>query len=135
MKRLVWVAVGIGGTLYCVRKAQQMRRRYSPPAVVGRAVDDLGERAETLGRRVRTTATSFGDDLRTAMAERERQLHEALRAPGQAAPEGRTSARAAREHARTAARYGAEPAGRHAVPGDRPRVDPDDVDGDLPYSF
>lgn len=135
MKRLVWVAVGIGGTLYCVRKAQQLRKRYSPPAVVGRAVDDLGERAQSLRMRVRTTATSFGDDLRAAMAERERQLHGALLAPGQATPEARPSSRQARDQARTAARYGAEPAGRHAVPGDHPRVDADDVDGDLPYSF
>lgn len=136
MRRLVWVAVGIGGTLYAVRKSQQLRARYSPPAVVGRAVDDLGERASTFAERVRASVTSFGDDLRSAAAEREQQLGAALLAPGQDAPEGSArQARRDREQARTAARWGAEPARGRAVPGQDPRVDDDDVDGDLPYSF
>ncbi|PFG35656.1 hypothetical protein ATL41_0351 [Flavimobilis soli] len=136
MRRLVWVAVGIGGTLYAVRKAQQLRERYSPPAVVGRAVDDLGERASTFAERARASVASFGDDLRSAAAEREQQLGSALLAPGQAAPErGARPSRHDREQARTAARWGAEPVSGSAVPGQDPRVDDDDVDGDLPYSF
>lgn len=136
MRRLVWVAVGIGGTLYAVRKAQQLRARYSPPAVVGRAVDDLGEHASTFVERARASVASFGDDLRTAAAEREHQLGAALLSSGQDTPQraaGRT--RRDRDQARTAARWGAEPARGRSVPGQDPRVDDDDVDGDLPYSF
>ena len=136
MRRLVWVAVGIGGTLYAVRKAQQLRERYSPPAVVGRAVDDQGERASTFVERARVSVASFGDDLRAAAAERERQLGAALLSSGQDAPQRDAGhSRRDREQARTAARWGAEPARGRAVPGQDPRVDDDDVDGDLPYSF
>ena len=135
MRRLVWVAVGIGGTLYGLRKAQQLRDRYSPPAVVGRAVDSAGQRAGALTARVRTSAASFGTDLRAAAREREEQLHAALLSPGQDAPARGLRSRGPRDQARTAARYDAEPARHRVVPGATPRVDEDDVDGDLPYSF
>lgn len=135
MKRLFWVVVGAGAAVWTARKAQEVRQRYSPPAVVGRAVDDLSARATGVADRVRSAASSFSEDLRTAAARREEELHAALLSDGQVpAPRVRESAHA-REQRRTAARYGARPADGAARPGQHTRVDPDDDDGDLPYSF
>lgn len=139
MKRLVWVAVGAGAAIVVARRLSVLRERFSPPAVVDRAVRGAGDRATTVVGRVREAAAAFGGDLVEARDRREAELHEALAAEGRA-PADRTDARGQarhlREQVRTAARWGAEPADPQTSGGDYPgrttRIDDDD---DLPYSF
>ncbi len=139
MKRLFWVAVGAGVTVLAVRKATELRERYSPPAVVDRAVKGATAQAATFVGRVREAAAAFGGDLAEARDRREAELHWALAAEGRA-PADRTDARGQarhlREQARTAARWGAEPVDPASSGGDFPgrttRIDDED---DLPYSF
>lgn len=139
MKRLFWVAVGVGLTVVVIRKASELRERYNPPAVVDRAVKGATAQATTVLGRVREAAGAFGDDLADARDRREAELHAALAAEGRA-PADRTDARGQarhlREQARTAARWGAEPVDPASSGGDYPgrttRIDDED---DLPYSF
>lgn len=154
MKRLFWVAVGAGVTIVVVRKVSQARERYSPPAVVDRAVRGAGERASTFVGRAREAAAAFGSDLAEARERREAELHAALAAEGRAPADrsdARGTARRLREQARTAARWGAEPVDAHEDderPGAARTVDPKasggdypgrttrlDEDDELPYSF
>ena len=82
MKRLFWVAVGAGVTVFAVRKATELRERYSPPAVVDRAVKGATAQATTFVGRVREAAAAFGGDLVEARDRREAELHAALAAEG-----------------------------------------------------
>lgn len=121
MKRIFWIGVGVTATILVIRKGRQLREKYSPPAIVNRAIDDLGERADDVGGRVVDAARSFGADLRDAMALREAQLRAAVLSQGQPDPDD-----VRRERAATSA--GQE------FPGRSGRLD-EDEDDDLPYSF
>jgi len=140
MKRLFWVAVGAGVTIVVVRKAASLRERYSPPAVVDRAVQGARQQATTVLGRAREAASAFGADLAEARERREAELHAALAAEGRE-PADRTDARAQarhlREQARTAARWRETPLDPAASGGDYPgrTTRLDDDEDDLPYSF
>ncbi|MGP7961003.1 hypothetical protein ACTVCO_09360 [Sanguibacter sp. A247] len=139
MKRLFWVAVGAGAAIVVARRVGVLRERYSPPAVVDRAVKGASAQATTVIGRVREAAAAFGSDLAEARDRREAELHAALAAEGRA-PADRTDARGQarhlREQARSAARWDAERVDPQTSGGDYPgrttRVDDED---DLPYSF
>lgn len=145
MKRIFWMGVGVGVTIVVIRKARQLRERYSPPAIVHRAIDDIGTRAESLGTRLSAGAREFGPDLRAAMAAREAELRGALLSEGQTNPDVTRASRAARsvdkEEAEIRARFAVDSdsisraqaaTAEREFPGRNTRVD--DEDG-LPYSF
>ena len=66
MRRLFWVAVGATAGVYAVRKVQKTLHAYSPAG--------LADRAGGLGGSLK----GFVDEVRTAMAEREADLRDAL---------------------------------------------------------
>jgi len=66
MRRLFWVAVGATAGVYAVRKVQKTLHAYSPAG--------LADRAGGLGDSLK----GFVDEVRTAMAEREADLRDAL---------------------------------------------------------
>lgn len=124
MKRIFWIGVGVTATILVIRKGKQLQEKYSPPAIVNRAIDDLGERADDVGGRVMDAARGFGTDLREAMALREAQLRTAVLSEGQRDPDDVRRDRAA----------AAETAAAKEFPGRSGRLD-EDEDDDLPYSF
>lgn len=71
MKRLLWLGVGlaIGGLV--VRAATRKAQAYSPAGIAATARETADELA--------ASARSFVADVRAGMAERERQIHEAIR--------------------------------------------------------
>jgi hypothetical protein len=70
MRRLLWLGIGlaIGGLV--VRSVSKKARAYSPSGLVGAARESAGG--------VAASVRSFVDDVRDGMAERERQIHEAM---------------------------------------------------------
>jgi hypothetical protein len=78
MKRLLWLGIGlaIGGLV--VRGVSKKARAYSPSGLVGAARESAGGLAASV--------RSFVDDVRDGMAERERQIEEAILA-GATVPE------------------------------------------------
>ncbi len=119
MRRIFWVGVGVTATILVIRKSKQLRAKYSPPAIVHRAMDDLGERAEAVSGRVVLAARSFGEDFTEAKTRRDAQLRGALLSRGQQDPDDvrRQRAAAAQEFPAAAERL------------------LNDKDDDLPYSF
>lgn len=122
MRRLVWVAVGAAVTLVAVRRARGVVESYLPAG----ASDAIG-----VATRVSGAARTARSEFLAGLAEREEQLRhdlvgdvdiDELRAE-------RARRAAGRDHDDLS---GSTPAHR------RTRVateDPDDADGDLPYSF
>ena len=72
MRRLFWVAVGVGATVVALRRVERATGvvRTLAPANVA---DSLGRLAESL--------TRAGSEFRAAMAEQEQRLTEALLTP------------------------------------------------------
>jgi Family of unknown function (DUF6167) len=70
MKRLFYLAVGVGIGVAAVRKASRAAQKLTPSGLAGSA----GDAVSGVGGAVRT----FVNDVRANMAERELQLHEAL---------------------------------------------------------
>ena len=70
MRRLFWVAVGAAAGIYAVRKVQKTMHAYSPAA--------LADRAGGLGSSVGESLAGFVHEVRSAMAEREDELRDAL---------------------------------------------------------
>jgi hypothetical protein len=121
MRRLFWVAVGATVTLVAVRRARDVVTAYLP-AGTGEALGVV-DQVTTAARTVRT-------EFLAGLSEREAQLkHELV---GDVDVDALREERARRRETE-AAEHGAP--GRHAA-GRRPATeDPDDADGDLPYSF
>lgn len=74
MRRMIWIAVGVGIGVVVVIKGRDLLRQLTPQGVsekVGRAAADTRHR---LGTRLAT----FVDDARAAMAEREAELRDTL---------------------------------------------------------
>ncbi len=118
MRRIFWVGVGVTATVLVIRKSKQLRTKYSPPAIVHRAMDDLGDRTEALSGRVVHAARCFVDDFREAVARRDAELRGALLSQDQRDPDEVRRERAAAKEFPAAA-------GRAL----------NDEDDDLPYSF
>jgi len=78
MRRLFYLAVGVGIGIAAVRKATQVASRtaqkFTPSGVAGSA------RSSASG--LLDSARAFVDEVRINMAEREIQLHDALTADG-----------------------------------------------------
>jgi hypothetical protein len=74
MRRLLWLGVGlaIGGLV--VRAVSKKARAYSPSGLAGAARESAGGLVDSV--------RSFVDDVRTGMAEREQEIHEAMAAGG-----------------------------------------------------
>jgi len=74
MRRLFYLAVGVGIGVAAVRKATKAAHKFTPSGVADSA------RSSASG--FLDVARVFIDDVRVNMAEREIQLHEALTADG-----------------------------------------------------
>ncbi|MFJ6213679.1 DUF6167 family protein [Streptomyces sp. NPDC092296] len=78
MRRVFWMAVGAGATVWAMNKANEAARRLTPDSLAGTAARG----ALNLGEAVR----SFAGEVRTGMAEREYQLRADLGLDGTAVP-------------------------------------------------
>ncbi len=70
MRRVFWMAVGAGGTLYLTRKVGRARaaaRDAATPAAIGRGFASLGD-----------SLRRFTEEVRAGMTEREDELRQAL---------------------------------------------------------
>lgn len=130
MRRLFWIGVGVTVTIVAVRKYRELKAHYSPPAVVERAAQGLGEKADDLRTRIGAGVHGFGGDLRAGMERREAQLREAILSEGQTRPEATRARRAAAAGSHAAGSQDARPRAWQ----ERDAEDPSD-DDDLPYSF
>ena len=70
MSRLFWVGVGIAAGVALTRRARDTARRATPAGVAANISDAMRELAGAFG--------AFGADVRAAMAEREKELHEVV---------------------------------------------------------
>jgi hypothetical protein len=70
MRRLFYLAVGVGIGIAAVRKATKAAQKFTPSGMAGSA------RSSASG--LFDSARAFIDEVRVNMAEREIQLHEAL---------------------------------------------------------
>jgi hypothetical protein len=70
MKRLVWLGIGLAVGALVVRKATRAARSLTPGGIASSAAESAGGLVESV--------RSFMDDVRSAMAEREQQIHDAL---------------------------------------------------------
>lgn len=123
MKRLFWISVGVGVTVYVMTKGRRVVKQYAPEAVVERAT----EQASTFMSATSDAAGGFWTDFKSAFAEREEELRSALLAETQGSVEELKAHRAA------ASKKKAAPTGPPASADDFPDVDP--IEQELGYSF
>lgn len=121
MRRLFWVAVGATVTLVAVRRARDVVTHYLP-AGTGEALGVVDQ--------VTTAARTARSEFLAGLAEREEQLTREL--VGDVDVE---AVRADRARRREADADDAGAHGRRAAHRRPATEDPDDTDGDLPYSF
>ncbi|MET8703988.1 DUF6167 family protein [Kitasatospora sp. NPDC058032] len=84
VRRIFWMAVGAGATVWAMNKANEAVHRLTPDSLSGTAARgalQLGDRAK-----------QFAQDVRTGMTEREEQLREDLGLDGTAVVEPRRRA-------------------------------------------
>jgi hypothetical protein len=74
LKRLRWMAMGLGLGAYAQRRFKQWVRTYTPPEVAARAAKRSTQAA---GRKATEVRTAFAEG-REAMRQREAQLRERL---------------------------------------------------------
>jgi hypothetical protein len=70
MKRLFWIALGATAGVLIVRKLTKAADNFTPEG----AADQMSKAAGSLSQTIR----EFTEDVRTAMAERDRELRDAL---------------------------------------------------------
>jgi hypothetical protein len=70
MKRLVWLGIGLAVGALVVRKATRAAQSFTPGGIASSVSESAGGLVETV--------RSFVEDVRSGMAEREQQIHEAL---------------------------------------------------------
>jgi hypothetical protein len=70
MRRLLWLGIGLAVGGLVVRAVSKKARAYSPSGLAGAARESAGGLVDSV--------RSFVDDMRDGMAERERQIHEAM---------------------------------------------------------
>ncbi|WP_406196492.1 DUF6167 family protein [Kitasatospora sp. NBC_01560] len=88
VRRIFWMAVGAGATVWAMNKANEAVHRLTPDSLSGTATRG----ALQLG----DAAKRFAQDVKAGMAEREEQLREDLGLDGTAVVEPRRSARPSR---------------------------------------
>ncbi len=121
MRRLFWVAVGATVTLVAVRRARDVVTAYLP-AGTGEALGVVDQ--------VTTAARTARSEFLAGLAEREEQLKHDL--VGDVDVDALREERARRREAEAAAPGAPGRGAAHRRPATE---DPDDADGDLPYSF
>lgn len=134
MRRLFWIGVGVGVTVLVVRHGHRLVERYVPK-----------DAATALSTATKVTRTARGvlDEFSAGLAEREKELRDALLGPDADVAAVKARGRAAWSELRGsrgsdgsgAARGPRGSATRHGVPGSwagGPLEDPDDDDG---YAF
>ncbi|MFS0698716.1 hypothetical protein AB6N24_01970 [Cellulomonas sp. 179-A 4D5 NHS] len=121
MRRLFWVAVGATVTLVAVRRARDVVTAYLP-AGTGEALGVVDQ--------VTTAARTARAEFLAGLAEREAQLTHDL--VGDVDVDALREERTRRREAEDAHAGGH---GRRAAHRRPATEDPDDADGDLPYSF
>lgn len=124
MRRLFWVAVGATVTLVAVRRARDVVTGYLP-AGTGEALGVVNQ--------VTTAARTARTEFLAGLAEREEQLKHDL--VGDVDVDALRADRARRREADGAAPAAPGAPGRRAAHRRPATEDPDDADGDLPYSF
>ncbi len=70
MRRLFYLAIGVGSGVAAVRKVTKTAQKFTPSGVAGSARESVSGLTDSL--------RAFVDEVRVNMAEREIQLHEAL---------------------------------------------------------
>lgn len=70
MRRLFWLGIGLAVGVLVVRKATRTAQAYTPAGIAGGLSESAGGLAESV--------RSFVSDVRTGMAEREQEIHEAF---------------------------------------------------------
>lgn len=70
MRRLFWVAVGVGLTVLVITKGKQIMHRVTPAGV--------SEQITQRGRNLMDAARDFFDEMTEAMREREEELRSEL---------------------------------------------------------
>ncbi|WP_258723198.1 hypothetical protein [Cellulomonas sp. NS3] len=123
MRRLFWVAVGATVTLVAVRRARDVATGYLP-AGTGEALGVVDQ--------VTTAARTARAEFLAGLTEREEQLKHDLVGDVDVDVDALRDERARRRETENAA-PGASP--RRAAHRRPATEDPDDADGDLPYSF
>ncbi|MEU8927192.1 DUF6167 family protein [Kitasatospora sp. NPDC048545] len=88
VRRIFWMAVGAGATVWAMNKANEAVQRLTPDSLSGTAARG----ALHLG----DLAKQFAQDVKAGMAEREEQLKDDLGLRGTAVAEPRTARRALR---------------------------------------
>jgi hypothetical protein len=78
MRRLFYLAVGVGIGVAAVRRISKAADRLTPSGLAGTAQRSLGGLGDSL--------RDFLDDVKMAMAQREAELHDALAADAQRPP-------------------------------------------------
>ncbi|MGW6130600.1 hypothetical protein ACWFNE_11295 [Cellulomonas sp. NPDC055163] len=121
MRRLFWVAVGATVTLVVVRRARDVVTGYLP-AGTGGALGVVDQ--------VTTAARTVRAEFLAGLAEREAQLTHDL--VGDVDVDALREERARRRDAEATTQGAAPRRAAHRRPATE---DPDDADGDLPYSF
>lgn len=74
LKKVFWFSVGISVGVFVVVKGRQYLRKLTPDAVTERVTQSVSARAAGVSERIST----FVDDARAAMAERESELRDTL---------------------------------------------------------
>lgn len=123
MKRLFWISVGVGATVYVMTKGRKAVKRYAPEAVVDRAT----EQASSFVHLATDAAGGMWSDFKSAFAEREDELRSALLAETQGSVEELKARHAAHTKKKNA------PSGPPASAKDFPDIDP--IEQELGYSF
>lgn len=123
MKRLFWVSIGVGITVYVMSKGRKVVKQYAPEAVIDRA----SEQASAFTAAASSAAGGFLHDFKAAFAERESELTDALLADTQGSVHDLKARRA------EAVRNKNRPQYTDAKASDFPDVDPEEQD--LGYSF
>jgi hypothetical protein len=72
MKRLLWLGVGLAVGALAVRKLTRKANEFTPTGIATSLSESAGGLVESL--------RSFVDDVRTGMAEREQEIHQAFAA-------------------------------------------------------
>lgn len=70
MKKLFWIAVGVGITVVVVVKGREIMRMATPQGVA--------EQASKVGRNIEGRVAQFVTDVQTHMSSREAELRDAL---------------------------------------------------------
>lgn len=106
MSRLFWLGLGVAAGVALTRKAGRTARAATPAGVAENLGDALGELAGAIG--------TFGADIRAGMAERERELTDAVEQRTGINPSPRHAVRAAQETLRASAPAPARRSGARA---------------------